>query len=71
MVDAKDAVNLASDDGGGHRADAFRAVRGALDNLVLEIRAALGPRNNLGLKVNVALNVAERALRTHPAPPDR
>lgn len=49
---------------------AFREIRGALENLVAEMRAACGVRNNLGLKVNVALNVAERALRTHPAPSD-
>lgn len=48
----------------------FRTVRGALENLVVEIRAAAGVRNSLGLKVNVALNVAERALRRYPAPDD-
>ena len=45
-------------------------VRRVLENLVLEVRMAAGVRNTLGLKVNVALNVAERALRRFPSRDD-
>lgn len=46
----------------------FRELRGALANLAHEVRTAAGIKNTLGLRVNVALNVAERALRRYPAP---
>lgn len=48
----------------------FRVMRSALAELVKEVRAATAVRNNLGLKANVALNVADRALKTYPAPID-
>lgn len=46
----------------------FANTRGALDNLVSEVRASAGIRNNLGLKVNVALRVAESVLKRYPPP---
>lgn len=56
---------------GAHQPDEeVRLLRGALENLVLEVRMAAGVRNTLGLKVNVALNVAERALRRFPSRDD-
>lgn len=41
----------------------FKELRGALDNLVKEVRGISGPRLALGMRLSVALNVAERALR--------
>lgn len=39
-------------------------VRGALANLIAELRAAQGARFPLGLRLSVAINVGERALRS-------
>lgn len=41
-------------------------IRGALENLVSEVRGVQGPRVALGMRLSVALNVAERALRIRP-----
>ncbi len=44
----------------------FLNLRAALQNLVDELRAATAARNQLGMKVNVAVRVAESALRRYP-----
>ena len=47
---------------------AVAELSGALDNLVRELRALNGGVNKMGLKVNVALRLADAVLRRYPPP---
>ena len=45
----------------------IRTLRGCLENLVKELRAAPAATGRCGLKVSVAIAASERALKRYPA----
>lgn len=52
-------------DGIAKSGDPVAELAGVLDNLLRELRAHNNGVNKLGFKVNVAMRVAENALRRH------
>lgn len=66
----KDTVSLVTDGLDAAKGDdvRFAETRAALENLDRELDAAIGVRNNLGLKVNVARRVAKTVLERYPKP---
>ena len=68
MTTSKDFEALVKDDGGAQGPDAVRELGGALDNLLRELRASGGSGSKFGLKVSVAMRVADAVLKRYPPP---
>lgn len=53
---------------GDPQANAVAELSGALGNLMTELRASTVQVNKLGLKVNVAMRLADAVLKRYPPP---